>query len=146
MQNTELHNALLAPYLPSSLPAKYIKGGVLDPQCLRADSSFLIFSVMWMIIHLSLQWYLYVRVWFFFFFFFWVLSLFNTPCSERKVLFSAFTCWQIKMYSFSLSFKKCVGTGKMPPAVTFLHTLNSSPSCLPYHQAQKLQPHLWALS
>lgn len=56
MQNTELHNALPAPSLPSSLPAKFIKGRVLDPQCLRAENSFFILTIMWMIIlHLFLQ-------------------------------------------------------------------------------------------
>lgn len=40
MQNTEEHNTLPAPSLPSPLPAKYIKGGVLVPQSLRAEKLF----------------------------------------------------------------------------------------------------------
>lgn len=124
MQNTELHNALPAPFLPSSLHVKYIKGGVLDPQCLRAENSFFIFTVMWMIIlHLFFQRCLCVRAWLFF----WVLKqhfLSSTHHAvKEKYCFLHFTRWQIEMCSFPHCFKKWVGTGEVPPAVTFLHTL-----------------------
>ena len=62
-----MHNALLAPSLPSPLPAKYIKVGVLDPQSLRAENSFFIFTVMYMMLalHLFLQIRLYFKACFF---------------------------------------------------------------------------------
>lgn len=53
MQNTELHNALPAPSLPSLLPAKYIKGGPLVPLSLRAENSFFTFTLTCMMLSLT---------------------------------------------------------------------------------------------
>lgn len=67
MQNTEVHNALPVPPLSSPVLAKYIKGGALAPQSLRAENSFFIFTVTYrmLALHLFLQVCLYLRPVFF---------------------------------------------------------------------------------
>jgi len=126
MQNTEVHKALPAPSLPCLLPAKYIKGGALVPQNLRAENRFFIFTVTYamLALHLSLRHVFILRP-----VFFRVLSLkqhflYSTHRAVKgKYCFLHLTCWQSEMCSFPHSFKKRVGSGEVPTAIAVLYPL-----------------------